>query len=355
MSVESVWLSRLPLFAGVALLVFLTYLVLSPFLVPVAWASIIVFVSWPAYQRLLNLLGGHANLAATLMTLCMTLLLVGPLAWVILLLQSELQNIASHLGELAALPNAPLPPWLKTHAGWLAQEIDNAWTHAHSHPETLRDPLSSLLNMALSNLGPLAEGIGKNIGRLVCTIFSLFFFYRDGRTLLRQMRRTLAQILHRQDDRYLQAAGNMARAVVFGIVLTALAQALLAGMSYAVAEAPNPVFLALVTFLAALIPFGTPFAYGGVALWLFVNGDAMSGIGVALWGALVVSSVDNIIRPLVISSATQISFLLVMFGVLGGLASFGMIGLFLGPIILAVTMAIWQEWLQQPLEAPQES
>lgn len=349
MSVESVWLARLPLLAGVSLLVYLTYLVLSPFLISVAWASILVFVSWPLYQRLLKFFRGRATPAALIMTGFMTLLLVGPLAWLLVLLQAEVQVIASQLAVLIGQPTAPLPDWVRLHLPWLAIEVDAAWTHAHSHPETLRDPIKSLVNVALGNLGAVAQGIGKNLGKLVFTVLSLFFFYRDGRTILRQFRRAFAQMLHRQDDRYLQAAGNMARAVVFGIVLTALAQALLAGVSYALADAPNPVFLALVTFLAALVPFGTPFAYTGVAVWLLANGHTVGAIGVMLWGGLVVSSVDNIIRPLVISSATHISFLLVMFGVIGGLASFGMIGLFLGPIILAVTIAIWQEWLMQPL------
>jgi len=129
-------------------------------------------------------------------------------------------------------------------------------------------------------------------------------------------------------------------------VLTALAQGLLAGVGYAGAGLANPVFLGVLTALVALIPFGTPFAWGGVCIWLLVNGQTWPAIGLFLWGTFVVSWVDNIIRPLVISNATQMPFLLVMFGVLGGLAAFGMVGLFIGPVILAVLVAVWREWLE---------
>ncbi len=101
------------------------------------------------------------------------------------------------------------------------------------------------------------------------------------------------------------------------------------------------------TALIAMVPFGTPIAWGSIAILLLLSGDTTAGVGLLLWGALVVSSVDNVIRPLVISNATRIPFLLVMFGVLGGLAAFGLVGLFLGPIILAVLMAVWHEWLEE--------
>ncbi|KAF7276019.1 hypothetical protein GWI33_011004 [Rhynchophorus ferrugineus] len=105
--------------------------------------------------------------------------------------------------------------------------------------------------------------------------------------------------------------------------------------------------LTIVTFIFALIPFGTPFAYGAVALWLFSQGHTVGAIGVMVWGVVIVSSADNVIRPLVISGATRIPFLLIMFGVLGGISSFGLVGLFIGPVILAVLLAIWREWLQE--------
>ena len=149
---------------------------------------------------------------------------------------------------------------------------------------------------------------------------------------------------------YMDTISETTRAVVYGVGLTAIAQAILAGLSYVVAGVPNPMVLTIATFLLALIPFGTPVAYGSVALWLFSQGQTVEAIGVFAWGVCIVSTSDNVIRPLVISGATQIPFLLIMFGVLGGVASFGLVGLFIGPVILAVILAIWREWLHETTE-----
>ena len=148
-------------------------------------------------------------------------------------------------------------------------------------------------------------------------------------------------------DAYLAAVGVTTQAVVYGLVLTALAQGTLAGLGYWAAGVEAPVLLAALTVLVALIPFATPFVWGSIGVWLLLQGQLAAGVGLLLWGVLVVSWVDNLIRPLVISRATSIPFLLVMFGVLGGLAAFGLVGLFLGPVILAVLMAVWREWLEE--------
>jgi predicted PurR-regulated permease PerM len=137
------------------------------------------------------------------------------------------------------------------------------------------------------------------------------------------------------------------------VVLTAFVQGVLAGAGYWAAGVRAPVLFGAFTALIALMPFGTPFVWGSLGAWLLYTGKTLEGIGLLLWGTLVVSSVDNLIRPMVISSATHIPFLLVMFGVIGGLAAFGLIGMFLGPVVVAVLMAIWREWLedQAPVSA----
>ena len=112
-----------------------------------------------------------------------------------------------------------------------------------------------------------------------------------------------------------------------------------------------PVLLAAATAMIALVPFGAPLIWGSVGIWLLITGHTGAGIGLLLWGALAVSWIDNLIRPLVISNQTRIPFLLVLFGVLGGITAFGLVGLFVGPVILAVLMAVWREWLhvRQPV------
>jgi len=135
------------------------------------------------------------------------------------------------------------------------------------------------------------------------------------------------------------------RAVVFGIVLTALAQGLLAGLGYWAAGIAAPALWGVITALVSMIPFVGPVVWIGLSLSLLAQGETQAAVGLFLWGALVVSWVDNLIRPLVISGPTKIPFLLVFLGVLGGLNTFGLIGLFLGPVLLAVSVGIWREWL----------
>jgi predicted PurR-regulated permease PerM len=161
----------------------------------------------------------------------------------------------------------------------------------------------------------------------------------------------LRRFLGRRVDGYIVAIGNTTTAVLYGLVLTALAQGILAGLGYWFAGVRAPVLFGAFTALIALMPFGTPFVWGSLGAWLLFTGHTLEGIGLLLWGTLVVSSVDNLIRPLVISSATHIPFLLVMFGVIGGLAAFGLIGMFIGPVIVAVLLAVWREWLEDPAPA----
>jgi predicted PurR-regulated permease PerM len=192
-------------------------------------------------------------------------------------------------------------------------------------------------------VGQLAGGLLRTAAMLGFAVLTVFFFYRDGESLLAQLRQVLARFLGARADGYLQAVGATTRAVVYGIVLTALAQGAMAGLGYWGAGLDAPVLLAMLTVLVAMVPFGTPFVWGSIGLWLLLTDQVAAGVGLLLWGALVVSWVDNLVRPMVISSAARIPFLLVMFGVLGGLAAFGPVGLFMGPMILAVLLAVWQK------------
>ncbi|HCU53635.1 MAG TPA: AI-2E family transporter, partial [Gammaproteobacteria bacterium] len=144
---------------------------------------------------------------------------------------------------------------------------------------------------------------------------------------------------------YMKAVGNTVTAVMVGLLLTAQVQGILAGAGYWAVDLKAPILLGAVTMVFALIPFGTPLVWGTLGLWLIMTDRVWPGIGLLIWGALVVSSIDNLIRPLVISSATHVHFLLVLLGVLGGALAFGLVGLVLGPVILAMASALWHEWL----------
>ncbi|MCP5339924.1 MAG: AI-2E family transporter, partial [Sinobacteraceae bacterium] len=216
-----------------------------------------------------------------------------------------------------------------------------------ANPDELLTEIRVFLDRSSGEFGGFIGGVGRNAVKLVIALLSLFFMFRDGHVLSAQLSKGMHQFLGNRVDGYLVAIGDTVKAVVYGLVLAALAQGTLAGVGYWFAGLEAPVFLGALTFLIALIPFGVPFMWVGASLWLLLKGETAAAIGLFIWGVTAVSWIDNIVRPLVISGATQIPFLLVMFGVLGGLMSFGLVGLFIGPVILAVLIAVWREWLAE--------
>lgn len=334
-------------------LVVLAFRVIQPFLASIVWALILCYVTWPGYVRLRHIVGERPNIAALLMTLLLALALVVPLVWLVLLLEGELVHLYQSLAKQLASGPLVLPESIRQ-LPVIGDELQRIVERLGSSPAALKDEAVRLAGEWRDEFTGVIGGVGKNLAKLGFALLTAFFVYRDGEALLAQVTAGIRQLVGERERDYIEAAGATTRAVVYGIVLTALAQGLLAGIGYWVFGAPSPLFLAAVTTLVAMIPFGTPFAWGGVALWMAINGDLWGGIGLALWGTLLVSWVDNIIRPLVISSATRIPFIIVMFGVLGGLAAFGAVGLFIGPVVLAVLLAVWREWLEGP-DAPPPS
>lgn len=323
----------------------LGYLVLSWFIAPAVWAAILAYVTWPAYARLRKLMRGHAMASALLMTLLLTTAFVLPLLWLIALLQGEF--VLAYQAGSAYMAEGPhrLPDFV-LRLPWIGERLQGLIDQFTTDPAALRAQLTSWGEQWLGELGNLIGGVGRNAVKLGFALLTVLFVYRDGESLLDQVRRVLRRFLGTRVDGYIVAIGNTTKAVLYGLVLTALAQGVLAGVGYWFAGVRAPVLFGAFTALIALMPFGTPFVWGALGAWLLFTGNTLEGIGLLLWGALVVSSVDNLIRPLVISSATQIPFLLVMFGVLGGLGAFGLIGMFVGPVIVAVLMAVWREWLE---------
>ncbi|KAF0102779.1 MAG: hypothetical protein FD187_858 [bacterium] len=322
-----------------------TLWVLSPFFAALAWAGILAYVTWPLYRRLLRRLAGRETLAALLMTVFVAVTLLAPLAWVMFAVAGDVAKGAAALRHIAAEGLPPLPPAVRGWPGgeWLAAryaeiQADPAWLGARVEALGLHDP---------ATWRSVAGGLGRNLAKFGLAVFALFFLYRHGAAALAQFGRVSTHWLGTAARGYLDAVGVTVHAVVFGIVLTALAQGVLAGLGYWVAGIQAPAFWGAVTALVSLIPFVGPVVWIGLGLGLLAQGETSAAIGLFLWGGLVVSWVDNLIRPLAISGPTRIPFLLVFLGVLGGLNAFGLIGLFLGPVLVAVSLAVWREWLQQ--------
>jgi predicted PurR-regulated permease PerM len=332
-------------------LLILSYAVLHLFLAPLAWAGILAYITWPLYARLRRVLRGNATGSALIMTLLLTAAFVLPLLWLIALLRGELAAAYAVVAAYLAEGPRPLPEFI---AGipWLGERLQEFLDQLAGDPAAVQERIGHWVEQRTGEILDLLGDVGHNAAKLGLALIAVFFLYRDGENLLHQAQRVLHRFLGARVEAYLAAAGNTIKAVVYGMLATALVQGLVAGLGYWAAGLEAPVLLTVLTVLIALIPFGTPFVWGSIGVWLLLNGQVAAGIGLLLWGALVVSWVDNLVRPLVISYATRLPFLLVIFGVLGGLAAFGLIGLFLGPVIVAVLVAVWREWLEETQAQP---
>jgi len=341
--VSAAWLRRLITVVLLTGLVLLGFRVMEPFIVPVVWAAILAFVSWPVYERLLRLLRGRSVVASLLMTTAVSVAVIAPLAWLAVVLRIELVR-AWHDTQALLAGGVQLPPAVLK-LPWIGDHLRDLTARAAQDPHTLGVELRKFADHSFDEITHVIGGISRNVVKLVLTVVSLFFVYQRGQRFARQIARALEQVLGPRVDNYLLAIEQTVKAVVYGLVLAALVQGVLVGLGYWAAGTGAPVFLAALTTVCGLIPFAAPTIWGGVCAWLFVKGSTVAAVGLLIWGGVVMGWTDHIVRPLLISREAEIPFLIVMFGVLGGLAAFGLVGLFVGPVILAVLLAVWREWL----------
>ena len=340
-------LQRALLFGLLFILIFLGFDILKYFIVPVLWACIIAYMTWPLYKRIQRFCGTQrSTLSASIMITIIVLVIGLPLTFAVFILQHEGRNLYFDLQRQFSSGHLSVPDFIRE-LPIIGKEISRTVREINTDPNSFSQTIGVWIQGHMNYGKFVLNEITRNLVKLGFAVMSLFFFYRDGQTIVEQVSKALHKIIGPRVHHYMDTISETTRAVVYGVGLTAIAHSILAGTSYFVAGVPNPMVVTIVTFLFALIPFGPPLAYGAVSLWLFSQGQTMEAIGVMAWGVCVVSTADNVIRPLVISGATKIPFLLIMFGVLGGLASFGLVGLFIGPVILAILLAIWREWLHE--------
>lgn len=325
-------------------LALLCVLVLRPFLSSMLWAAILAYVTWPLYCRLPAALRRLPTVAATFMTLLVAALAVLPVFWLLVLIEHELLDAYRQFTLYLSQGPHTLPTPLRD-IPWLGAAMQQALDRYASDPAALGREFTDALKDWRRELGAVIGGVGRDVGRLFVTLITLFFFYRDGDSLARQLRRVAERLFNDQLNRFAYSAGVMTRAVVFGLLVTAVAQGIIAGLGYRVFGLEAPAALGALTGLLSAAPIlGTAFVWVPLAVGLIVAGQTWKGVLLLGWGALLVHPIDNLLRPLLISGATRVPFLLVMFGALGGLVAFGLVGLFVGPVLLAIASAVWREW-----------
>lgn len=316
-------------------------MVIAPFIAPLAWAVILGHAAWPLHRRTIGLVGDRRTLASLLTTGLVTLALVVPLLWMVVLLQDDLRRVYDRGQELLAGSTDSLFDQL-AQVPWFGPSLHD-WLTSHAPPASSVGALlgswarqgSGLLLAALGN-------VGRNALKFALAIVFLFFIFRDGDVMLARARSVLAAMAGRRVDAYFDAAGDTNRAITLSVVLAAVLQGVMAALGYAVVGLSAPILLGFLTALASVLPMlGTSLVWGALAAWLFASGHPWQGIVLATWGLILIHPVDNILRPWIVSNAAKMPFLVAFLGVLGGLATFGFVGVVLGPIILAVGSKLW--------------
>ena len=325
-------------------LLFATYVVVQPFVVSVIWAGILAYVTWPLYRAAVRATK-RPRVVAGLFTMLVALGIGIPVASVLVALAGEVtHSIGVVRGWLDA--GAPFPDWVMARP-WLAERLTKVRAESVIEPTAVLQYVTRYASQVSGQLAAVAGSLASNAFKFAITVLCLFFFYLDGEGLTAQLARFI-RIAFPSAPLMLEHVGSVVRAVVFGLIGTALVQAVIAGVGYALFGVPSPVALGAITFVASFIPAGPALLWAGAAIWLVANGQTTAAIGISIYGLLLISSIDNVLRPLLISGGqVPIHFLVVFFGVLGGLAAFGMLGLFLGPVLLSVTFALATEFARQ--------
>jgi predicted PurR-regulated permease PerM len=318
-------------------------LVLWPFLTALVWAAILASTSWPAFLWLDRVVGQRRTLAAILMTLLVTVVLLGPIVSVAL-------AMADNVAELGRAASALVKDGLPDPPSWLAslplvgQTIHDYWQQfAHDSPRLVSE-LDKLAKPAQTAALAAGRVVVKGTLDMTISVFIAFFFFLHGEALASRLRVALERLAGERAPYLLGIVRGTVTGVIYGILGTGLAQGVLAAIGFAIAGVPAAVLLGVVTFFLSVVPVGPPLVWGGAAIWLFQDGQPGWAAFVAAWGFFLVSTVDNVIKPFIISRGASLPFAVVFLGVLGGVLAFGVIGAFLGPTLLAVGYRLATEW-----------
>lgn len=332
--------------AAVVIVIVGCYLILSPFIPAILFSAVACSSSWPLYLRVRRGLGGRSGWAALLMTLGLVVLVIGPSAMLAASLADDVTAAVQSIKEL--LDHGPVmpPDWLKD-IPLIGQPLDGYWHRLAASREELVALLKSLIDPAKTFVVIAGKAVGSSLLQMVFATFVGFFFYRDGEVLVQATRKILAKLAGNLGDELLSTIDNTVTGVVHGIFGTALAQALVAVIGFLVAGVPAALALGTATFFLSMIPIGPPLVWGGAAIWLFYQGDIGWAIFMVAWGLLAISSIDNFVKPYLISRSSSLPLLLIVFGVFGGIVAFGFIGVFIGPPMLAVGLTLVQLWTTQ--------
>ncbi len=335
---------KLLLLAIVCSIAIACLVVLRPFLAPIAWATILVYASWPLYRRIRAKFGRFNSTAALVMTVLLTCIVILPVLWLLALVMEELFLSYRAFNAYLAQPPHSIPPAVRA-IPWLGDQLQQYLDRYTADPAALGREAIGWMQSWGRELAGLLSGLGRAMASLIGAMLTAFFLYRDGDNIVRQCHRVVHRLFGDSIDPYIATAASMSRTVLFGLLIAAFAQGLVAGIGYAILGIQAPALLGALTGVLSVVPVvGTAIVWVSLSAYLFAMGHLWKAVILLAWGFFLVHPTDNVLRPLLISSAAHVPFLLVMFGAIGGLAAFGLIGAFIGPVILAVGLAVWRAW-----------
>ena len=343
MSAESRRFEQVISGVALALLLIGCAVVLRPFVSALLWAVVLWLATAPIHQRVLGWVGGRRSVAALLMTLGVALILLLPIVIVGFSVADSAQDLASATRRwLEAGPPTP-PAWLAD-LPLVGQRAANYWTSLVGDSQRLLEEAQRFIEPATAWVLTSGLVLGRGVTELTLSILIAFFLFRDGVVVARRVRAGATRLAGARAEHLVQTAVNTVRSVVYGILGTALVQGMLAGVGFLIAGVPGAVVLGVLTFFMSIVPMGPPLVWGPSVVWLYQHGATGWALFMLIWGFFVVSGVDNFVKPWLISQGSELPFILIFFGVIGGALAFGFIGVFLGPTLLAVGYRLVLDW-----------
>jgi predicted PurR-regulated permease PerM len=329
--------------ATVAIII-LTIFIVHRFIPSIIWAAIIAIATYPLYLKWRLWFGSRGNLSAIIFTALLSLLLIMPFSWLISVVVKELQYFINYLQNVNRVGGQA--PSFILNIPWVGKELVHYWDDNIGSPGYLKDLLSKL-NFSLTPASYYIKQIGFNLAhrgvQVGFTLLTLFFFYRDGESLLKQINRVGELCIGSRWFRYAHRLPSALRSTVNGTIVVGLGVGILMGLCYLFVGFPAPTLTGFITAFASMIPFAVPIVFVFVALILIAANSFLGALVVLIWGTLVMFVADHFIKPVLIGGATKLPFLAVLFGILGGLETLGFLGLFIGPLIMVLFITLWYE------------
>jgi predicted PurR-regulated permease PerM len=323
--------------------------ILSPFLPALIWATTIVVATWPLLLQLRRALGGRRSLAAAAMTALLFVIVIAPLAVAI----STIVQQAARLSDIkVAEIRIPMPPvWIEG-VPVVGATLTAEWrVYAAATPEELASKATPYMTTVLSWIAGRAGSFGTFLLHMLLTLLLCAVLYVTGETAALGVRRFARRLLGEAGDHLVLLAAGSIRAVALGIVVTAIVQTVLGAVGLAVAGAPYVAIFAAVMFMFCIAQLGPVLPMLAAVGWLYLGGATTAAIGLLVW-TVIVGLLDNVLRPILIRRGADLPLLLIMAGVIGGLVGFGLVGLFVGPVVLAVTYTVLSAWIAEQEPTP---